>query len=106
MCLVGSDGRLVCWDSHTGRERFSACQRVGWNESVYVAWAGRMLAAGYNMAGRVRFLTVDEGGFRFRSELETQERVWSVALNEDGTSCSIGCAGYRSSPLKIYDLHT
>lgn len=103
--FIFSDGRLVCWNARTGRERFSVSQRVGWNESVFMDWAGDVLAAGYNNAGVVKFLTLDDHGFQFRNQIDTHERVWSVALNMDGTSCSIGSAGYRSSPLKIYDLH-
>jgi len=68
-------------------------------------WMGPVVAAGYHKAGLVRFHAMNESGFRYQSQVQANERVWSVALNKDGSSCSIGSAGYHSTPLKIYDLH-
>lgn len=100
-----SDGKICCWKPKTGKLLFSVKNPIGWNENLYVDFSQRTLVSGFSIFGTLKFWSIKDTEFVFEKEIQMNARLRTVALSESGMLCAVGSSGYKTSPLKIFDLN-
>ncbi|XP_014784206.1 F-box/WD repeat-containing protein 4 isoform X1 [Octopus bimaculoides] len=100
------EGSVVAWDSNT-QEKLFHCANVHKEDSQCVDFHGDIIVSGSRDA-TLKILNMQEKDTKrqVRATLHSEDRLWSVAMNPDGTSFTSGNACCNSKfPLQVWDLY-
>ncbi len=98
--ITTSEGAIVVWDHVAEREHRVLTQPNEHASDAYLDGSGHQVIA-VNITGRATVWDVDES--RIVARIGRTGRVMSVVFSPDGGSAAFG---YRSGPVRVFDLKT